>query len=337
MKSLVPTLLVVLTAAFSPERSSPRPAATAAEARMAAAATAFLASLDDELRGKAVLPFGADNRRDWHYIPRKRRGVALGELAGAQRIAADRLLRTGLSQQGYLKAHGVVLLEDVIERDPGNFYVTVFGDPREAGAWGWRFEGHHVSLNFTAGRGDGGFVAHAPLFWGSNPQVVPDGPFAGLRILGPGIDHARELVRSLDERQRDAAMPLEKVAGDIYLLPGTEARMDGVEGIAATQLGEEQRVLLDRLLETHVADLHPDLAARERARLAAVAPGDLHFLWYGSTEVGEEHYYRLHAPHFVIEYHNVRDGANHVHCVWRDLENDFGGAALGRHVEASGR
>ena len=119
-------------------------------------------------------------------------------------------------------------------------------------------------------------------------------------------------------------MPLEGVGGDIVLGPGVERARPDPRGIRASELDADQRSLLLRLIETHLDDLHPDLRAVEQERLAGVSPSDLRFLWHGGTEVGEPHYYRLHVPHFVIEHHNVRAGANHVHCVWREPDGDFG-------------
>src|SRR5205085_7965617 len=92
-----------------------------------------------------------------------------------------------------------------------------------------------------------------------------------------------------------------------------------------------QRALVERLLAQFVDDLEPELAAREWQRIRANGIEKIRFAWCGGAKPSEPHYWRLHGPHFVVEYENVQGGANHVHTLWRDLENDFGGDALRRH------
>lgn len=316
-------------------------------ADMAAAGQAFLQTLPDELRARATRRFDDANRMDWHYVPRERAGVALGELDETQRAAAMALVQSGLSAQGKRKAEGVLRLEEVLNamvvarggdpshRDPGQYHVAIFGAPSTERPWGWRFEGHHLSLNFSSITGE---VATAtPSFLGAQPAEVSGGAHAGLRVLAAEEDLARELVASLDAEQRSAAVRERDVPADVILGPARAAEALEPAGIEASRLDAPQRALLLRLLETYVGNLEPALAEREMERIRAAGLERLRFLWIGGTAPGQPHYYRLQGPTFVVELDNVQDGANHVHTLWRDLENDFGGDLLRRHLEEEHR
>ena len=186
---------------------------------MADAARAWLDLLDHHQREQAAWPFPADDeRRLWFYTPTDHGGLALGAMDAAQQQAAMRLLRTGLSEAAYVTATTIIGLENVLDaverwrstfdrargRDPGMYYVRVFGDPGPGATWGWRFGGHHVSVNHTVV--DGELAASTPCFLGADPAHSPLlGPHL-LRPLGGAEDLGRELVRSLDPGQLDRAL-----------------------------------------------------------------------------------------------------------------------------------
>src|SRR5262249_22182822 len=179
---------------------------------MAQAANHFLAALSPEQRAKATFDFKDDERANWHFIPKARKGLPFKELTPAQRPLAFALLSTGLSQAGYAKATTIMSLEQVLgelegskapfARDPEMYYLTVFGTPGEK--WGWRVEGHHLSVNFTLARGQE--IADTPSFLGANPAEVRKGPRQGLRVLAAEEDLARKLVKSFDTEQRQVAV-----------------------------------------------------------------------------------------------------------------------------------
>src|SRR5712692_4984153 len=161
---------------------------TKPSAVMAGAAHNFLVSLSSEQKAKATFPMENEERLNWHFIPRERKGLPLKEMDGAQRALAEALLNAGLSQRGYMKATTIMSLEKVLKemekegrnvRDPERYFFSIFGEPSEAGTWGWRVEGHHVSLNFTIVKGQ--LVATSPSFFGANPAEVKQGPRAGDR------------------------------------------------------------------------------------------------------------------------------------------------------------
>ena len=299
------------------------------------AARAFLDALEPGQRAKAVLAVDDDTeRRRWQYWPAPRKGFPLGAMSGPQQHLARRLLATALSAQAFVKATSIVSLEPILDeveggsgfRDPGLYFVTLFGEPSRDEPWSWRFEGHHVCVNQTV---NADAVTSTPLFLGSNPATVWHDGRVVLRPLGEEEDVARELLASLDDGQRAAAIVDRQAPDDILTsnLPALDAIPDG--GLPAGRMGAEQVVLLERLVDVYVSRLPSDLAARERDR---VDLGHLAFAWAGSTQRGERHYYRVSGRTFLIEYDNTQNDANHVHAVWRDLERDFGTDLLREHV-----
>ena len=86
-----------------------------------------------------------------------------------------------------------------------------------------------------------------------------------------------------------------------------------------------------RLLELYAGRMADSSAYRQLQRIEDAGFERLHFAWAGAHEPGKPHYYRIHGPTVLVEYDNTQSGANHIHTVWRDLENDFGGDLLRRH------
>ncbi len=314
--------------------------------RLADAASGFLAALRPELRSKAALAFESPARLDWHYIPRERPGLRLREMNDAERAAAHGLLRAALSSRGYLKADSIMQLDQVLRelsraaghedatRDPGQYTFAIFGTPAAESVWGWRVEGHHISLNFTATPRQ--MMAVTPAFFGSSPARVPSGSNAGFEVLAAEDQLARDLLLSLDEGQRKIAIVEKDVPRDIVLSPGRKRDELGEPvGLAASAMTEAQRGKLMRVIEEYAHNFYDDLAEEQMSRIRQ--GGEIRFSWFGAAEPGKVHYYRIHGPAFVIEYDTTQGDPNHVHTVWRDLENDFGGDILKRHYEADHR
>jgi Protein of unknown function (DUF3500) len=308
---------------------------------MAAAATAFLDSLSTSQRETAQLEIDDANRLDWHYIPRARRGLAIKDMTGEERAATRRLMRATLSERGYLQADEIMELETVLRemseaagsradnRDPELYYVTVFGEPGR-GAWGWRIEGHHLSVNISSAGGRVEGVT--PYFVGADPAVVPHSHRrAGFSALGLKTELSWRLLRSLSDEQRKVAVITDRAPRDILLSPGVD-KLEDASGLALADMTPEQRGIAIELVHAYVDDMNDDLAGEQLARLGVDGLDKMKFAWAGSTEPGGGHYWRLHAGSFVIEYDNTQRNANHIHTGWRDLEHDFGGDALREHL-----
>jgi len=323
---------ILLTAAYSRLHTP---------AIMAETAKAFLASLDPEQRARATFPFPDDERLNWHYIPKERKGLPLKDMTSAQKHLAHALLSAGLSQRGYIKAVSIMSLDEILRllengtgpvRDPERYFFSIFGEPSETGTWGYRVEGHHVSQNFTIVNGK---VQVAPSFFGANPAEVREGPRKGLRVLGREEDLGRAFIQSLTAEQKKIAIVSADAPGEILTGPMRKAALTGQpSGIAASKLTPKQRELLQNLLDEYCNNV-PEQVAQMREDQIKKAAGNLYVAWAGGEQVGQPHYYRIQSPVFLIEYDDTQNNANHIHTVWRDFEGDFGLDLLKEHYQTS--
>ena len=293
-------------------------AAERSSAAMVTAANKFLAALTPEQRQQATFAFSSEERLRWHFVPAEtfaRKGLLIRDMSEPQRALAHDLLKTGLSQRGYMTASQIMELETILgaleraqraasgrggnglERDPVKYFVSIFGTPSAKDTWGWRVEGHHVSLNFNIVNGMLG--SGSPSFFGSNPAEVREGPKKGTRILAAEEDGARALMAALDavtahegDRQRRSA----------------ERHADGGErehhaavadGLGYDAMNAAQRDLLMKLIDVYTGFMAADIAAERTARFKKAGVEKIGFAWAGSTEKGAKHYYRIQGPTFL--------------------------------------
>ena len=304
---------------------------------MVTAAQEFLASLDEGQRTKATFALTDAERLNWHFIPRERKGISFKAMTPAQRQKARELLRHGLSTDGLGKTNNIIELENVLRelggnpsvRDPELYFFSVFGTPSQQQPWGWRFEGHHLSLNYTFANGDA--VATAPAFMGANPAEVRSGSKRGLRALAAEEDLARAFMSSLTAAQRTAVTIAAQAPADIITMNNAEVRPLSPAGIPIAQLDGPQRERLMRVVDEYLNRMHGAIAQQRRARLQRSDLDQITFAWAGSIERGQPHYYRIQGPTFLIEYDNTQNDANHIHSVWRDFQGDFGRDLLREH------
>jgi hypothetical protein len=323
---------------------------------MAAAATKFLESLTPEQRAQATFAFHSDERTHWHFIPTDlfpRNGLTVKQMSQPQRLLAHELLKAGLSQRGYMTATQIMELENVLAvieaaqraaatgggtavglvRDPERYFFSIFGTPSTSSTWGWRVEGHHMSLHFNVVNGT--LVAGAPTFFGSNPAEVRDGPKKGTRIFGPAEDAGRSLVESLDAAQRMQAIINTTAPNDIVTMASVKVDPLSPVGVQASALTASQRALLMKLVDVYAGYMSDDIAADRRARIEKAGWDKVAFAWAGPLERGQKHYYRVQGPTFLIEFDNTQNDGNHVHSVWRDFNGDFGEDILREHVKGT--
>jgi hypothetical protein len=323
-------------------------------AAMSKNAQAFLDSLTPEQREKAADPLDSTDRTRWHFIPTNqfpREGLPLKDMTEPQRKLATALLQSGLSQRGYTVTSTIMNdLEAILRdteaaaraakggggtaqvRDPELYYFTVFGTPGPKGRWGWRVEGHHLSLHFTIA--DGSAVVAAPSFWGTNPAEVREGPKKGLRALDKEQDAGRALMMALDDAQKKTATFAEVAPNDILTTNKVVVDPLSPPGIAATAMTAKQRELLMQLIAVYTGQMTPDIAAERKAEFEKAGVDKIAFAWAGPVAPGERHYYRVQGPTFVIEFDNTQNNGNHIHSVWRDFESDFGRDLLREHLAA---
>ena len=337
---LIKPITFALTLVFS-NSALAHPDQTAAD--MANAANAFLATLKPEQIAKATFELNDTNRTRWHFVPTEmhpRHGLSFREMQQDQQHMAYALLASVLSARGLQKTAQIMSLEQILHdanpkgrfaRDPKWYFISIFGKPSVKGTWGWRFEGHHLSLSFTVV--DGHIGGLTPSFLGTNPGKVLDGPRKGLQVLAKEEKIARALARSLNAEQRKVAVVDEKAPADIITKADRKARRLEPLGLAASEMNKKQFTQLWTLIEEYLRNYRPDLAEEGLKHLEGLDLKMIHFAWAGSLESGKGHYYRIQAPDLLIEYDNTQNGANHVHCVVRDLKRDFGEDLLRQHYE----
>ena len=341
MHRILATIALTLTLPFT------QTAAHEAAQQMMDTANALLSTLSPEAKARAVFAFDDAERENWHFIPRERKGLPMKEMTPEQKLLAHALLNTGLSYRGQIKAATIMSLEEVLytiegadeskreatrlKRDPEKYFISIFGEPSMKGNWGWRLEGHHLSLNFTIR--DGALFRATPSFFGSNPGEVRQGPRTGLRVLGTEEDLGRELVKSLDDSQWKTALVDTTAPKEMLTEAKHEVSPLTPEGLSDATLTAPQKELLHQLVREYLFRIRPDVA--EESWKEILASGPLHFAWAGGRERGEPHYYRVQGKTFLLEYDNTQNDANHVHSVWRDFDSDFGRDLLGEHVKAA--
>ena len=309
--------------------------------RMTEAATRFLETLDAKREALASFPFDSDVRQDWHYVPRSRVGLPRGRMDGTQLESAHALMASGLSAVGARKSEQIIRHESILGRiegdsaqflrDPGLYFFNIFGRPGADDSWGWRVEGHHLSLNYTF---DGGELqSPTPSFFGANPAEVPDGPEKGLRILETEEELGRDLFMSLNEEHRARAVVYADAPRDMITRADREVALGDPVGLPASAMTADQRDKLMTLVRVYLDKNSEELRARALRKIEAEGVDGIFFAWAGGEQRRQGHYYRLHGPSFFVEYDNVQNDANHIHSVWRDIDCDFGRDLLREHYE----
>ena len=301
---------------------------------MAKAAQAFLEHLPEAQNQQATFAFDSKERLNWHFIPRERKGLPLKDLSQANKKLAKDLVASGLSEAGYDQALDIMSLEEVLylleegnrqerreKRDPQKYYLSIFGEPSNTGTWGWRVEGHHLSLNYTIT--DGKVVSSTPEFFGANPAFIDAGPGRSIRVLGTEEDLARQILKLCNEEQQKLAWQSKEAPDD--LRGGGEAQPVVTQpvGLPVSKMSSDQKKLLRGLLSEYLKNMPADVESRRRDRINRSGLDNTYFAWWGGSERNERHYYRVQGETFIIEYNNTQNNANHVHSMWRNIAGDF--------------
>jgi hypothetical protein len=305
---------------------------------LAVAAQRFIAALDPGMQAKYL--FRDAERGNFHFFPIARRGVSLKQLKEGQRHLGLALMNAALSHTGNQKALTIMSLGDYlretdktpnVHRDSDGYYFTIFGDPAPHGTWGYRVEGFHLSLNVTVVKGR--WISVTPSFFGAIPATVPGGPRKGLQVLEQETELGRALAKAFTTDQRKIGFGkipdfLTETVGGFTTGNDRKLKRGRPRGVPVSAMTVEQREVLMKLVRAHIGRIRKELADQDLARIDRAGTQKIHFVWAGGLEPGEAHHYLIQGPTFLIEYDNTQDGANHVHCVYRDFDNDFGDALV---------
>lgn len=326
-------------------------------AKVKSTTVAFIETLSNNQKDSVLIDFADSARTNWTNLPlglSAREGLRYGALSEKSKIAFHKVLSSLFSSQGYLKTFAIMQVDDILHElfeiqfqqgkvnersmqfirklnwDYGNYYVAIAGNPQTEDIWGLKFEGHHLSINITAA---GDLITMTPLFMGSDPAIVEDTQYAGLRPLSKEEDYGFWLINALDDVQKAKATLSEKVPGDIITSPDRPQWLVDFRGIKGSELNEGQQKILHYLIEEYIGNLDHQKAEEYLAKLHARGMDSVYFAWIGSYEPMKAHYYIIHSPDFLIEYDNVGflDNANHIHSIWREKGNDFGEDILKKH------
>lgn len=333
-----------VAAAFA-GRTAARDKAPAVGSAMTAAAQRFLDALPAAKKKEAVFAFDSDERFNWHFVPLNdvttktstREGVPLEDMTKDGQAAALDMMRAGMSEDGFKWAEAIRQRENILAefepknawfRKPGWYFFTVYGKPAATGRWGWRVDGHHMSVSYTIA--DGEVVSATPFFMGLNPVTIMHGDHKGERtVLTPCEDLARSLYKSLDPAQQKVALldkHLPEVAGKTAKAPD-----DLPKGLSAAKMTAAQQKQLLALLAHYTGRMPAALAKVETDRLTAAGVDRLNFVYTGEPEPGKRHTYAVQGPTLFVHYMNEqtdpqKNPANHIHSIYRSLKDDFGGA-----------
>ncbi len=305
------------------------------------AAITFIAGLSTQQQDSCMFSFEDRNRTNWNYLPGMRKGLAMKNINDVQKKELMSMLDVLLSEQGLQKTENIMALEAVLRsvegrpesdtyRDPGKYAIAFYGKPSETQPWFFRFEGHHVSLNFTI---NGNSVDFTPNFFGANPAIVPSGPHKEWEVLKDEQDMARALIRNLSAEQQNKAIISREAPYDIITARDRKITIHKFEGIPAYALTPEQRKMLFNLIDLYLNRMDESLAEKERREIMNWGLDNIYFAWAGGIEKGEKHYYKIQSPALLIEYDNSQNGGNHIHTVIRDSNSDFGEDILSDHYK----
>ncbi|HEV7620627.1 MAG TPA: DUF3500 domain-containing protein [Flavisolibacter sp.] len=307
----------------------------------------FISTLDSNQKLIAVYPFDTDERFNFHFFPKNdRKGISLNDLNNQQKQAAFNLLKSGLSENAFKKAKEIRELETILKdiehrkaddhfRDPGKYYMIIFGIPGENNIWGWRFEGHHVSFSFFADKNK--LVSGTPGFLGANPAIVQAGPQKGMQVLKEEEEMGFDLLHSLSKAQLKITVIDTLAPNEIITFVSRNAMIEHPAGIGYNELDAHQQEKLLQLLKLYINRYTKLFADEMLKEIQQAGLNNIKFSWAGHTVpgIGNPNYYRIQGPTIIVEYDNSQNNANHVHTVIRDLKNDFGGDMLLQHYRAS--
>ncbi len=305
----------------------------------------FVNSLNQEQKAKAFYAFTSDERYTWNFVPKQdRKGIWLKDLTEEQKKMGFELLRHWISKKAFDQTEGIMGLENVLReiekrdsdwpRSPGNYCFIFFGEPHDTQPWGWRFEGHHISYNFSSYRNR--IQSGLPSFMGTNPgKFERDGKT--IEVLKEESVAGFRLVNALDAQQLKKAVIMDTAIDHIAIWNSRKALSYEPKGIRFGELNKKQQQLFRELLHVYLSRYDGVYAKDLLKEIEQAGIDKMLFAWGGHTrqEPGRVYFYRIEGPTMLIELENTQNNANHVHTIMRDKLRDFGGDELLEHYKSA--
>ena len=306
-----------------------------AASAMAQAAGKLIASLDTDQKGTVAYAFGDKTRDVWHFFPNwaKRSGIPLSKLSKKQREPVMQMLSLLLTSDAFQEQENIRLIHG-LKKDlnaPNNprhlYFISIFGKPSVKSTWGWRFEGHHLSINCTLGGGKNFSVT--PSFWGSSPIKVTKGERKGLEVFKKERALGLALVNSLSAKQKKLA-GIERGNGPGATASVSHKAYQPQAGIPYSELNPAQQKQLSELVLVFAGKYRPELVKQIDGRKKILDTGSMSFACVASSG-GYVPHFRIQTKEYLIEFNN--GNGNHVHSAWRDFDGDFGRDVISEHLK----
>lgn len=305
------------------------------------AAITFLDSLSKEQREVAHLSYDDMARVQWNFVPMTdRKGLPLKDMNADQRELAMLLLKSVVSESGYRRSELIMQYEGVLReqegpksasrRDPAKYHFTIYGEPSKKSMWALSIEGHHLSLNFVFDQGK--VIDSTPQFFGANPAIFQSDMMnrfeKGFQLLRDEEQLAWDLLNSLSKENLAKAIIADKAPSEIDSPGSPQPTPTTLQGVPVAEMNESQKTTLLRLLKAYGESVPAEILEERMKLIKEAGMEKVHFAWWGASKPGVGHYYKVQGPTFLVEFINVQNDAigtkaNHIHCVWRDLQGDF--------------
>jgi len=300
---------------------------------MADTARELIASIDHKKKAELVYVFKNSSRENWHFFPNwsGRKGIPLSQFSNKQKGFIRELLHLLLTSEAFQEQENVRLIHGLRKdfKDPNNpmklYYLSIFGSPSTSTNWGWRFEGHHLSLNCTLVNGK--ILSVTPSFWGASPVRANNLDDREIELFFEEQVVCLSLVESLTESQRQK--------GELNRSKGPQAKpkifredFQNDSGLYFSELKSKQQELLRRLIFTFAQKYRPEILEEVDQRKPIIDAETIRFSYRLNSERYIS-YFRILSKEYLIEYDN--QGGNHIHAAWRDFDGDFGRDLIKEH------
>jgi hypothetical protein len=301
---------------------------------MAEIAQELISSLGPKKTAHLVYRFENSSREHWHFFPNwsGRKGIPLSQFSQDQKRRAKKLLNLLLTSEAFQEQENIRLIHGLRKdlSDPSNpmnhYYLSIFGSPSTNRNWGWRFEGHHLSLNCTLV--DGKLFSVTPSFWGSSPIRANDGDDHQIEVFEDEQKLSIFFVESLTEGQKIKA-ELNRSKGPQATSKIFREDIQNNQGLTFYELNSTQQELLRRLIFAFAQKYRPEIFEGIDQRKPIIDAETIRFS-YRPTSKPYISYFRILSNEYLIEYDN--QGGNHIHAAWRDFDGDFGRDLIKEHL-----